>query len=284
MTIDAATRAKTRFALGRLNRRAAGSMPQPGALSAALSAILPTRRLTGQRSVTVDPQVPCFFLTAAVDMWHRSVHSFLVSCSLTVASPLWAAVAGYYSSHYSVRAIAHLLGYFYLFTRKVSVFYYVTQGRPVCDLQPKGTSPEHQVYWGLVKADPHFVADPLYTTNPPGEDQSDVSHRNWANYADHLTRFQKFEMIDEHVLAARVEQISHLEVSVPPIPRRHKYPDLEAVHIVAYHRLVRFRHLLDELSGDPVGRFWGVHRQPFWVPAFLDFQLVEPRPMGLDIV
>src|SRR6516162_3242045 len=53
------------------------------------------------------PDLP-IFATAAVEMWLRGIHSFLISASLTEASPIWASVAGYYSSHYSVRAFAHL--------------------------------------------------------------------------------------------------------------------------------------------------------------------------------
>ena len=45
-----------------------------------------------------------YFAMAAVKMWLRAVHSFLISVSLTKASPIWSSVAGYYSSHYSIRA------------------------------------------------------------------------------------------------------------------------------------------------------------------------------------
>lgn len=65
--------------------------------------------------MTVEPKVARWFTTAAVDMWLRGVHSFLISVSLTNASPIWASVSGYYSSHYVVRAFAHLLGYFQLY-------------------------------------------------------------------------------------------------------------------------------------------------------------------------
>ena len=62
----------------------------------------------------------------------------------------------------------------------------------------------------------------------------------------------------------------------PPLPRISKFPDLEFVQVVAYHRLVTFRKLLDEVLGGK-NRFWNVHRKPPFAIKFIDFQLAEGR-------
>ena len=67
----------------------------------------------------------------------------------------------------------------------------------------------------------------------------------------------------------------------PPQPcttatRISKFPDLEFVQVVAYHRLVTFRKLLDEVLGGK-NRFWNVHRKPPFAIKFIDFQLAEGR-------
>ena len=61
---------------------------------------------------------------------------------------------------------------------------------------------------------------------------------------------------------------------MPPLPRFSKFPDLEYVQVIAYHRIVRFRQLLDEVLGGK-NRFWNVHRSPSFSVGYVDFQLVE---------
>jgi hypothetical protein len=61
-----------------------------------------------------------------------------------------------------------------------------------------------------------------------------------------------------------------------PIPRKGKYPDVENVQLIAYHRIIKFRSLLDEILGDKNG-FWKIHRNPRWCIDFLNFQAVTPR-------
>jgi hypothetical protein len=94
---------------------AAATFPPPRTLSVSLEGKLPKDPTT---EVTINPKIASHFASAAVDIWLRSVHSFLISASLTEISPIWSSVSGYYSSHYAVRGLAHLLGYFQLFRRK----------------------------------------------------------------------------------------------------------------------------------------------------------------------
>jgi hypothetical protein len=256
-----------------LNKRGAEkTFPPPYSLSTALEKLLPT---TDDVNVQVEPHVATLFATAAVEMWLRAVHSFLVSASVTKASPIWASATGYYASHYSIRALAHLLGHFQLFRRKRIVHLDLQNGQLICAFDSKQAKDrEHRLYWKLVKRDTHFRVDPLFTENEPDLDASDVGHRDRANYADHLFQFPSFSALDEAVLKARVQFISQIEFTTPPIPQRSRFPDIESVQVIAYHRIVRFRQFLDEVLGGS-NRFWGVHRSPGWASELIDFQLTE---------
>ncbi len=279
MRIDAALEAHVATAFAPLNNEAAvGAFPPPASLSQALNVALPVGS-TGVAIRNASQDVVKMFTTAAVNIWMRAVHSFLVSASLTNVSPIWASVAGYYSSHYAVRALAHLLGFFQLFTRKRIVHLELQGARYVCSFDPKKAGErEHRVYWKIVKKDRHFAADPFFTDNNSASDESDVAHRDRANYADHLPQFPTFHPLDAITLRTRVDRISEIEFSSPPIPRVSRYPDLEAVQIIAYHRIVRFRNLVDTIIGDG-NRFWNVHRNPAWARDFMDFQLTDEETL-----
>ena len=275
MKIDPALQAHITTAFAPLNDEAAvNAFPPPASLSQALNRALPAGS-KGLESRNASQDVAKMFTTAAVDIWMRAVHSFLVSASLTEVSPIWASVAGYYSSHYSVRALAHLLGFFQLFTRKRIVQLELQGGRYVCTFDPKTPEGrEHRIYWKIVKKDQHFAGDPFFTENNAVIDNSDVGHRDRANYADHLPQFPVFRPLDAIALKNRVDKISEIECSAPPIPRVSQYPDVGSVQIIAYHRLVRFRDLVDTIIGDQ-NRFWNVHRSPPWARDFIDYQLTE---------
>lgn len=256
-------------------RSAADAIPAPGTLSKTLGRIV--ERTTGN-TATIDAATLGFFATAAVEMWHRSVHSFLTSASLTKASPLWASVSGYYSSHYSVRAFAHLLGYFQLQSKKRIIQVAVSGKQYLCHvIRKQGGDREHKFYWKTVKNNSRFATDPFFTKNEEGQTRSDISHRSKANYADHLNRFPTFQALDEAYLKERVEKIASIELSDAPIPKGDAYPDTESVQLIAYHRMVKFRKFVDEVLGAGSNRFWKANRKPGWCPNFLDFQVVEPK-------
>ena len=271
MTIDQKLRTHLETIFALLNKEPAGRFPPPSSLSDALEKFVPKRgRIT---TVPVQPKIALMFATAAVEVWMRGVHSFLISTSLTVASPIWASVSGYYSSHYSVRALAHLLGYFHLFRKKKIVRLEIQNGKYLCLFDPKQRGDrEHRFYWKVVKDDPHFISDPLFTVNNAEDDVSDVGHRNRANYADHICAFPNFRALDEETLKRRVHRISQIPFDAPP--KQSRFPDVESVQVVAYHRLVRFRQFVDEILGGG-NRFWKVHRSPSWTREMIDFQLTE---------
>jgi len=265
-------------------RGAAKSFPPPGTLATALEKVInPSGKssftLKDTYQTTVHLDISKWFTTAAIEMWLRAVHSFLISASLTNVSPIWASVSGYYSSHYSIRAIAHLLGYFQLF-RYRQIVRLELQGATndfVCTFESKdGSSREHVFYWKVVYKNSYFSSDPLFILNnsQSGDDASDSGHREKSNYADHLFELPQFNPLDSVTLQNRVKYISQIPFSTPPIPRRSKFPDIESVQIVAYHRLVRFRQFVDEIAGGS-NRFWSVHRDPSWTRGFIDFQLIE---------
>ncbi|MDO9230337.1 MAG: hypothetical protein Q7U03_12310 [Syntrophales bacterium] len=263
---------------GLQHRSATKALPAPGTLSEKLATIVDTA--TGEIS-TVDAATLALFATASVEMWHRSVHSFLVSTSLTKASPLWSSVSGYYSSHYSIRAFAHLLGYFQLQRKRRILQVEVRGGQYICHITKRQSGDrEHKFYWKTVKNHARFAADPFFTKNEEGQARSDSGHRSKANYFDHINQFPKFQALDEAYLKARVEKIANVELSDAPIPKTESYPDTENVQLIAYHRMIKFRKFVDEVLGSS-NRFWNAQRKPEWCPSFLDFQIVEPKYLSM---
>jgi hypothetical protein len=276
MTIDQALRTRLEALFSPLRTKAAAkAFPPCGELKNQLESALP-QNATGARTVTIAPKVAILFATAAVEMWLRGVHSFLVSTSSVDISPIWSSVSGYYASHYSVRAFAHLLGYFQLFKRKRIVRLQLEQGKHLCSFDRRNAGHrEHSFYWRVVKQDPHFSSDPLFTGNYVDQGPSDVAHRDHANYADHLCAFPTFKPLEAEAIKVRIRRISEIEFNAPPIPSSANFPDLESVQVVAYHRIVRFRRFLDDILSAK-NRFWAVHREPGWAAGFIDFQLTEP--------
>jgi len=236
----------------------------------------------------VDNKIIGYFATASVEMWHRALHSFLISASLTTASPLWASVAGYYSSHYTMRAIAHLLGYYQLFTKKRIVQLDLRGQTYVCIISKKdGNEREHRVYWKIVKQNGYFANDPFFYHNidvPPAkfgsEFKSDGGHRNRANYADHVGSFAIFNPLSEETLKKRIQKLSGIEINDVAMPDVNLYPDLDNVQLLAYHRILKYRAFLDDIFPER-NRFWTIHRNPSWCPEYFDFQAVKADYSGM---
>jgi len=255
-------------------RNTAGHLPAPESLAKKLRSIVQAATSDVER---VSPSVTSLFASASVEIWSRGVHSFLISSSVTRSSSLWASVAGYYASHYAVRAFAHLLGYFQVYTEKKIVRIEVDGSHHLCTITKKtGGDAEHKLYWRLVKRSTEFSTDPFFMFNVDKADISDLAHRGFANYADHVNRIEEFSCLDEAVLKSRIEHLSSIELSSVPVPDRRHYPDIESVQLIAYHRLVKFRSLLDDILGSR-NKFWNAQRSPRWCANFVDFQVVTPR-------
>jgi hypothetical protein len=246
-------------------------LPGPRSLTMLLEKIAPDE--TGDEFV--DTATASHFATAAIDIWLRSVHSFLISVSLTECSPIWASICGYYASHYSVRAVAHVLGFFQLFRKKKLVQLKVDDGRCICVFRKKAArSGEHQIYWRLVKHSTTCEGDDIFTENDQESEDSDARHRNHANYSDHLFQYPDFTIADAGTLKDRIDYISKIVFDAAPLPRINKFPDIEFVQLIAYHRIVSFRRLLDETLGTE-NKFWMAHRNPRFAEGFMDFQLAD---------
>ncbi|MBK6817689.1 MAG: hypothetical protein IPG82_20095 [Saprospiraceae bacterium] len=236
--------------------------------------------------INVDNFTIAKFATASIEMWHRSLHSFFISASLTKASPLWSSVAGYYSSHYAIRAFAHLFGYYQLYNKKRIVQLELTGQNYSCNFSKRGSSDrEHTVYWKFVKN--YFTQDPFFYLNldtPPtgqnSEFRSDSGHRNRANYADHIGKFPVFAPLDSEDLKTRIYKLSVIEINDVPIPDVNGYPDIDNVQLIAYHRILKFRVFVDEILTSN-NRFWNLQRNPTWAPSYFDFQAVSVDYSGI---
>lgn len=231
-------------------------------------------------SLVINNNTVAKFATASVEAWQRALHSFLMSASMTETSPIWSSVAGYYSSHYTMRAFSHLFGYFQLFREKVIVKLDLTNTPYHVVINKKqGQDREHSTYWKLVHTSQYFKDDPFFTKNedtPPPVGTlkdfiSDGGHRNRANYADHVYRFPVFKPLDDETLRRRIFKLSSIEINDPPIPNVNRFPDLDSVQLIAYHRILKYRAFLDEILSTTKG-FWAQHRNPTWRPKYLDFQ------------
>jgi hypothetical protein len=256
------------------NQSAAGAIPEPATLSGLLSShVVPTDPI---QNLHPQPKILMLFATAAVEMWQRSIHSFLISASLTKASPIWSSVAGYYSSHYSIRAFAHLFGFFNLHREKRIVRLTEEAGRLMLRFDKKNVRDgEHKFYWKVVSEHRQLAADPFFYAFRDDTPDSDGAHRAKANYHDHINHFPVFLPLDQQFLKERVERIATLVFSDVPVPNADDFPDTDNVQFVAYHRLVKFRRLVDEILGTQ-NRFWRVHRDPPWRPGGMKFSIVEP--------
>jgi hypothetical protein len=165
--------------------------------------------------------------------------------------------------------------YFQLFRMKRIVQLNLQEGRYICSFDTKNAGDaEHKLYWKLLKNHAMFKSDEYFTQNSPDSETSDVRHRNHANYADHLCVYPTFRPLETEAMKARIEYISKIVFDAPPLPRFSKFPDVEYVQLIAYHRIVAFRALLDEVLGGK-NRFWNVHRNPAFASDFMDFQLTE---------
>ena len=250
----------------------ADSWPPRGALSNELNSIVTRHSLKSKKesfSINVDQNIVNYFAKATIEMWHRSLHSFLISASLTEMSPIWASVSGYYSSHYTIRAFAHMLGYFQLFrNKKIVHLEYNT-----CYFDPKtGKDREHIFYWKKVKNHPFFYNNSFFTYNPETDDEStlsDAMHRNRANYWDLIDQFTSFQILDKQYLRKRINEISGVQLTVATIPSAKEFPNVYKVQLVAYNRLIMFRSFLDHVLD--TNKFWLKHRKPDWCSSFISF-------------
>lgn len=253
--------------------RRADALPAPRVLSTLLNS-----HLARGHHPRLNSREASLFMTAAVDMWQRSVHSFVLCVALTRVSVLWSSISGYYASHYAVRAIAHLHGFFAVFQRREFLEMTLAGGQYSCT-RAAGLSNskrrEHRFYWTVVRKLPGFGGDSLFPENKEQDDESDASHRNYANYADHVGRLSRVETVSADELRDRIASVASTALEGPPtLPNRTRFPDLSNVMSLAYLRIYRFREYLDQVlpTGNP---FWRASREAEW---FMNVMRFPPRP------
>jgi hypothetical protein len=248
-------------------------LPQPRSLSMLLDAHLVRGQLP-----RLNAREAGLFMTAAVDIWGRAVHSFVLCVALTRVSPLWSAIAGYYASHYAVRAVAHLHGFFAVFHRREFLEMSLAGGRYACvptAALSNSKRREHRFYWTVVRRLPDFNGDLLFPENEEHNDESDASHRNYANYADHVHELKRIDAVGAEELRSRIETVASTALEGPLAqPSRLRFPDLANVMSVAYLRIYRFREYLDQILPTR-NRLWHAAREADWFRTVVRF---PPRP------
>ncbi len=253
------------------------SFSNPGTLSNHIAGILqPTARSSG----VIPNDKKHLFASASIEMWHRSVHSFLWSVALTDSSPIWASITGYYASHFVMRAFAHAFGFFNSFTRKKALQIVISHGCFVCSVLPERDKGEHSFYWRVVKYHPEFQSNPLFSkTIYEGNRTSDCFQRNFVNYTDHMDNFVSYACPKGEQIATAIDKIAHYHRFLVTTPCDGSSPHLPSIQILAYQRIVTFREYLD--SHVFSNRFWKTHRSPTWCRDLITFQLDDPRPEQL---
>lgn len=216
------------------------------------------------------------FASASIEMWHRAIHSFLWSVALTEHSRIWSSVTGYYASHYIMRAFAHAFGFYKSFTRKKSIKLDISRGHfPYKILRPKDNG-EHSFYWKVVKEYPQFKNNTLFRLNSERDQKSDCSHRNYANYIDHLDNYLQLKLPSEKELENTFVQISRIHRGAVKEIRKDKSPDLPDllnVQILAYQRIITYRDFIDERIHN--NRYWRIYREPLWCKKMLNQHPLE---------
>jgi hypothetical protein len=257
----------------------ANHFPPVTSLATKLKALIGNNR---SGTYPANSEIVKLYATASVEMWQKALHSFLISASVTQASPVWASVSGYYASHYVMRAFAHLYGYFQVHSKRAIFELNLDNNNfSIHIINKKSDDGEHKLYWRLVHELPRFKNDPLFypnidsppTTNSSADYRSDSGHRNRANYADHVCQFRTFRPLDDEALRTRIYKISSMEITDPQVPNVDNFPDLDNVQLIAYHRILKYRSFLDHILSSN-NQFWTMQRNPTWKPQYFDFQIV----------
>ena len=139
----------------------------------------------------------------------------------------------------------------------------------------QGRRREHQFYWSVVNRLPPFGGAGIFPDNLENNLRADVSHRNHANYVDHLASLTRIDSVSAEELRDRIARVAATALEGPANqPDRERFPDLGSVMNLAYLRLYYFREHLDGVlpSRNP---FWRASREAAW---FMNVMRFPPRP------
>jgi hypothetical protein len=254
-------------------RNAAANLPPLSMLREQLEGMITPHHNSKAFEVQLTPTQSKYFASASIEIWHRAVHSLLVSTALTRESILWSCISGYYATHYTFRAFAHAMGYFQLFQERWTISLRMESGSLVGTFR-KGRKREHEWYRSVISELPCLNSDPFFAPTERGV-MIDSTHRDHANYSDHFGLPPNIQNIDREAIRNRMQQLARMEVQTPLEFSFETFPDIGAVQVNAYQRVARFRRFLDETLEN--NRLWDVLRTPGWATYFTDFQFIEPR-------
>jgi hypothetical protein len=67
-----------------------------------------------------------------------------------------------------------------------------------------------------------------------------------------------------------IQKISGIRLESVGKPEVEKYPDLETLQVLAFHRILAFQTFIDDrVTNNP---FWRTHREPTWCKDIMAFQ------------
>jgi hypothetical protein len=249
-------------------------VPDKGSLSIYISELIEDENTAFSHSKA------SLFGFASIEMWHRAIHSFLISIALTKCSPIWSSVIGYYASHYVMRAFAHAFGFFKSYSGKKIVQLIIDRGYFDITKLKSDDRGEHKFYWKVVKDYRDFTNNPLFSFNNERDNKSDCFHRNYANYTDLLNNFVKIELPNDKSIEDSLSKICSIKRYSITELRKDKHPDLQNIQTLAYQRIVTFHDFLNERIPD--NSYWKTFKEPNWCKGIIDFYLDDNEKIKRD--
>ncbi len=227
-----------------LNRKGSDSIPPP----ARLSGYLKTHAPSFMGLVKIEDAT--LFITASIEMWQRAINSLILSIVWSDVSRSWAVVTAYYSSHYMIRAFAHLYGYYSL--NKVATVE-LSKSRKGFQIVKGKAHREHEYYWNVVSDQ---LKNRLFGNN------IEQIHRGYASYQDHLDRFKVFNsesIPNSDELKMKIGIIADLPYK--PLDDT-QIPDLTTLQCLSYKRICFYRNWFE--TNFESSRYWKSLRTPKW--------------------
>ena len=80
-------------------------------------------------------------------------------------------------------------------------------------------------------------------------------------------------------LITEAGELSEAITETPSLARAGHFPDVDAVQIIAYARLIKYRRLLDNLLDQ--NKYWSRNRTPVWCAKYVNYQAPELSDLQL---
>lgn len=242
----------------KLDSKRSDSIPKPASLSKYLRTFKPAF------SGLVEINDATLFISAAMEMWQRSINSLILSVAWSDVSRTWGVVTAYYSSHYMIRAFAHLHGYYSLHKEaSIELSKNVKGFQITCGKRRN----EHEYYW---KA----VSDLKLNEKLFGKNTEQV-HRGFASYQDHLHDFKKLDKKSIPNLAEVQMKVATIaDLPYNPLDDS-KIPDLTTIQCLSYQRICFYRNWFESKFGS--SKYWKSLRTPQWCASVMSYKTSTPQ-------